>query len=167
MGDPNGSAARPQLQDAKSFAATEEIDLDEVRAGLALPQGFGAAGARPQSTERVVVSPLAAKAEQGGATVLARPTKEVLDVRAAHFGQRLTPARVPDLTLEQYAELIAVLEVRGANDASTLQRFGVFSVDARRALDDVFAALFAAQPDERRRFEAWVEHHRQRLRTSR
>lgn len=183
-----GALANAEAQ----HAATEEVDMGEIRRrlGQELPPGFAGKpadeNAGPEGPRTVRTAPSAGTAAEGvrrtpfshagptllllnqpsdeGGTVLAPVTKELLASHATHFGQRLTPVRVPDLPVEQYAELVATLQTNGLNHAPTLQRFGIFSVEARRALDELFQERFATHPDDRARFEAWLAHHQERMR---
>ncbi len=63
------------------------------------------------------------------------------------------------LTVEQYAAFCAELEVFSGQAPHVHQRYGVLTVDARRALDKTFAERFSAEPSLQQRWRALVVHY--------
>lgn len=84
-----------------------------------------------------------------GAPVLAPPR--------GNFTDALGALVLPELSLEQYAELRAELIGNGEDDSATLRRFGVVSAAAHNALRVRFAELFKQDAPARERFVADVQ----------
>ncbi len=141
-------------------AAIDELGLDgtrEVHAALLdRPTTPFVDGAPSPAVSRPAARDAKPPASTGAAAPRAFETEnvDVDKIRALvlPFGRGGAGRAQPAMTLEQYAMLRAALARNGADDLPTLIRFGVASLEAKKALETQFATLFRADPAAQARF---------------
>src|SRR5262249_45974384 len=73
------------------------------------------------------------------------------------------PASPRELTIEQYASLSAELSLSPEQAPAILAKYGIPSVEERRALDRAWGVRFAADSELQNRWQALQAHYRQWL----